>query len=44
VPVGVLNLDGCCHLSAELIRFRFRLRSFRRDRAVTRTRRGLPTH
>src|ERR1700676_4118710 len=26
VPVGVLNLDGCCHLSAELIRFRFRLR------------------
>src|SRR5665213_4414583 len=32
--------NGCCHLSIELSRLRCRRPSFRRDLAVTRTRRG----
>ena len=35
--------DRCCHLSTELIRFRCRQRPFRRDSAVTRTRRFVTT-
>jgi hypothetical protein len=40
VPVGVLNLNGCCHLGTELNRLCFQKLPFLADAAVTRTRRS----